>query len=367
MLRKRFSRRKLLATVLPAAAATPLVRPFGAAAADSMNNMEMCSVDEGATMDMSSATMGIGAEVPAPGGPHDTDDLLFPPPARPHRQGRVREYNVTAVNRRIEIAKGVMFPAWTYNGTVPGPIIRATEGDMLRVRFENEATHPHTMHFHGIHPADMDGVTEITPPGGVFYYEFRARPAGMHLYHCHSLPLAEHISRGLYGAFIVDPPTERPKARELVMILSAFDTNGDEKNEVYAINGRAFYYTRYPIKVRRHETVRIYLANVTEYDLLNSFHVHGEMFRLFRTGTTEHHEYTDTVVLGQGERCIIEIDFHNPGLFMFHAHQSRFADRGAMGWFDVADDHPSAAAAGRPTGRAGREGSQFGDKAITKY
>ena len=367
MLRKRFSRRKLLATVLPAAAATPLVRPFGAAAADSM---QMCSADHGAGMAMAmpAATMAVGEAVPAPGGPHDLDHLLYPPEPRAHRPGRVREYSVMAMNREIEIAHGVKFDAWTYNGTVPGPVIRASEDDVLRVRFENAATHPHTMHFHGIHPADMDGVNMETPPGGVFYYEFRARPAGMHLYHCHSLPLAEHISRGLYGAFIVDPPAERPKARELVMILSAFDTDGDYANDVYAMNGRAFYYTRYPIKVRRSETVRIYLANVTEYDLINSFHVHGEMFRLYRTGTTAEYEYTDIVTLGQGERCIVEIDFHNPGLFMFHAHQSRFADRGAMGWFDVADDGPSEAAVRGASGRVGRgEGSQLGDKAITKY
>ncbi len=74
----------------------------------------------------------------------------------------------------------MFFSAWTYNGTVPGPVIRATEGDLLRVRFTNGGSHPHTIHFHGIHPANMDGVFEIVEPGGSFTYEFPARPYGMH-------------------------------------------------------------------------------------------------------------------------------------------------------------------------------------------
>ena len=90
----------------------------------------------------------------------------------------MREYTLTAIDREIEIAPGVFFPAWTYNGTVPGPVLRATEGDTLRVHFVNAGSHPHTIHFHGIHPTNMDGVFEIVPPGGEFTYEFEARPVG---------------------------------------------------------------------------------------------------------------------------------------------------------------------------------------------
>ena len=83
---------------------------------------------------------------------------------------------------------------------------------MLRVKFTNAGSHPHTIHFHGIHPAKMDGVFEIVDPGGAFTYEFEARPAGMQLYHCHSTPLKKHIHKGLYGAFIIDPKEPRPPA-----------------------------------------------------------------------------------------------------------------------------------------------------------
>jgi FtsP/CotA-like multicopper oxidase with cupredoxin domain len=231
----------------------------------------------------------------------------------------------------------VFFSGWVYNGTAPGPVIRATEGDLLRVNLVNGGSHPHTIHFHGIHPTNMDGVFQIVNPGGRFTYEFEARPAGMQLYHCHSTPLKKHIHKGLYGAFIIDPKEPRPPARELVMVMNGYDTDGDGENNFYTVNGRAFYYAKYPIRVKRGELVRIYLANLTEFDLINSLHLHGEFFRYYPTGSTDHFEYTDTVMLCQGERGIIELEFHNAGTFMFHAHQSEFAELGWMGYFDVSD------------------------------
>ena len=100
---------------------------------------------------------------------------------------------------------------------MPGPVIRATEDDLLRVAFANASSHPHTIHFHGIHPANMDGVFEIVNPGDTFTYEFPARPYGMHLYHCHATPLKKHIHKGLYGAFIIDPPARPPRMSCVVL------------------------------------------------------------------------------------------------------------------------------------------------------
>jgi FtsP/CotA-like multicopper oxidase with cupredoxin domain len=183
----------------------------------------------------------------------------------------------------------------------------------------------------------MDGVFEIVDPGGSYTYEFTARPYGMQLYHCHSTPLKKHIAKGLYGALIIDPPKPRPPAQELVMVLTGFDTDGDGENNFYGVNGPAFYYAKYPIRVRRSQTVRIYLANLTEFDPINSFHLHGDFFRYYPTGSSDLFEYTDTVMLCQGQRGIIEIDFHNTGRFMFHAHQSEFTELGWMGFFEVVD------------------------------
>ncbi len=279
----------------------------------------------------------IGDMVPAPGRPGTLDALTYPPKARPQLPGRGREYTLAAFEREIEVARGVTFSAWTYNGTVPGPVIRVTEDDLLRVKLVNAGSHPHTIHFHGIHPSNMDGVFEVVDPGKSFTYDFPARPYGMHLYHCHSTPLKKHIHKGLYGAFIIDPPEPRKPAQELVMVLNGYDTDGDGENNFYTVNGLTFYFAKYPIRVRRSQTVRIYIANLTEFDLINSFHLHGDFFRYYPTGSSDAFEYTDTVMLCQGQRGIIEIDFQNTGTFMFHAHQSEFTELGWMGFFEVVD------------------------------
>jgi manganese oxidase len=331
--KSKLSRGRLLAAAAPLAAAPVLGKlAFGGEAEAAERQLQ------GHTH---SHTRGhaamLGAQVPAVGGPGALDALTYPPAPLPYKPGRVREYTLRAVDKEIEIAPGVFYPAWTYNGTVPGPVIRATEGDLLRVNFTNAGSHPHTIHFHGIHPANMDGVFEVVPPGGEFVYEFEARPAGMHLYHCHATPLKKHIHKGLYGAFIVDPKEPRAPAQELVMVMNGYDTDADGGNNFYTVNGLSFHYAKHPIAVRRSQTVRLYLVNMTEFDLINSLHLHGDFFRYQPTGTGENWEYTDTVMQCQGQRGVLEIDFANTGMFMFHAHQSEFAELGWMGFFNVTD------------------------------
>jgi len=256
--------------------------------------------------------------------------------------GRVlREWEVVAETKEIQVTPGVTFVAWAYNDRVPGPTFRAREGDRMRIRFVNKTDHPHTMHFHGIHPSAMDGIPGSGPgglvePNGEFTYEFDAVPFGLHLYHCHSFPLASHIHKGLYGAFIVDPKEARPEARELVMVQNGFDTNFDSANEVYAVNTVAFHFMHHPIKVRRDELVRVYLVNVLEFDAINSFHLHANFFDYYPTGTSlTPTEFTDTISQVQGQRGIIEVRFPYTGQFMFHAHKSEFAELGWVGLFDV--------------------------------
>ncbi len=251
----------------------------------------------------------------------------------------LREFEIHAIDREIEVAPGVFYPAWTYNGQVPGPTLRATEGDRVRVHFQNLGTHPHTIHFHGFHPANMDGVFEQVRPGETFVYDFDAEPAGLHLYHCHTMPLKKHIAKGLYGTFIIDPKDPRPPAREMVMVLNGFDTNFDGENEVYAANTIAFAYQHSPIVVRKGELQRVYLVNALEFDLINSMHLHANFFDVYRTGTSrEPQEFTDTLMMCQGERHIIEFTYRHTGQFMFHAHQSDFAELGWMGLFEVVDE-----------------------------
>jgi FtsP/CotA-like multicopper oxidase with cupredoxin domain len=250
----------------------------------------------------------------------------------------VREYELLAINREIEVAPGVFFPAWTYNNRVPGPTIRATEGDRIIIHFINSTEHKHTIHFHGFHSAAVDGVPGAgeAEPGEEFTYDFIAEPFGTHLYHCHSLPLISHIHRGLYGAFIVDPKGGRPPANEMVLVMNAFDTNFDGENEVYAANTVAFAYVNRPIEIRAGELQRAHVVNITEFDPLNSIHLHANFFNLYRTGTKlEPDEFTDTISMGQAERHMIEFTYKEPGRFMFHAHQTEFVGLGWMSFFQV--------------------------------
>lgn len=247
----------------------------------------------------------------------------------------LREYEVMAIDREIEVAKGIKFPGWTYNGTIPGPTFRCTEGDLLRFHFINGGSHPHSIHFHGIHPPEMDGLESIYP-GQQFTYEFVAKPYGLQIYHCHVLPLARHIHKGLYGNFIIDPKISREPALELNMVMNGFDIDLDGENEFYTVNGFANAFMNHPIKIKKNQLVRIYLSNLTEFDLINSFHLHANYFTYYPTGRNDNpSQFTDTVIQGQGERGIVEVRFPYKGKYMFHAHVSEFAELGWMGFFEV--------------------------------
>jgi FtsP/CotA-like multicopper oxidase with cupredoxin domain len=280
---------------------------------------------------------------------------------------QVREWDIVAVDKEVEVAPGVMFPAWTFNGRIPGPTLRCTEGERLRIRFFNGSAHEHSMHFHGIHNARMDGVPGLgmAPSGGVFEYEFEAWPFGCHLYHCHALPLKRHIHKGMYGAFIVDPdPARHPEAaevarsrllgtpenrrwQEFVMVMNGFDTNFDGENEFYAVNTIPFAYAERGIRIERTRPVRVYLVNATEFDPINSLHLHANFFDYYDHGTTltPTLKTIDTVMQCQGQRGILEFSFenHEPGAYMFHAHQSEFAELGWMSHFEVVDGVARAA------------------------
>ncbi len=248
---------------------------------------------------------------------------------------KIREFRITATNETIDLNSAVSFNVWTYNGQVPGPTLRAKVGDHVRIIFLNRGGHSHSMHFHGTHPAASDGVRPVTN-GKETIYEFDAEPYGVHLYHCHIEPVTRHIAKGLYGMFIVDPPSPRPPADEMVLIMAGYDTDGDHKNEFYAFNGIPEYYLDHPVRIYQNQLVRLYVLNMIEFDEAATFHIHANFFKVYPTGMTLQPSYeSDVITMGTAERHILEFSYKYPGKYMFHPHQDITAEHGCMGNFEV--------------------------------
>ncbi|MBD0336438.1 MAG: multicopper oxidase domain-containing protein [Cyanobacteria bacterium Co-bin13] len=247
----------------------------------------------------------------------------------------VREFEVTATSTPLQLNSALSFVSWNLNGRVPGPTLRARAGEWVRVIFHNQDGHSHSLHFHGIHPAEMDGVQPVRHDQ-TRVYEFEASPFGVHPYHCHIAPVTRHISKGLYGLFIVDPPQPRPAADELVLVMGGYDLKGEDRNSIYAFNGIPNYYRDHPIAIYQNQRVRVYLLNMIEFDAAITFHIHANLFRLYRTGRTlTPSEESDVVTMGTAERHILEFAYPYPGQYMFHPHQDAIAENGCMGLFDV--------------------------------
>jgi FtsP/CotA-like multicopper oxidase with cupredoxin domain len=281
----------------------------------------------------------------------------------------VREFTlIVKENQTVEVMDGgYNLHAWTFNDTVPGPTMRMTEGDLVKITVVNDASnrHSHSIHMHSIHPGVMDGVegAGIVAPGKNFTYVFTAQPYGVYPYHCHVSPVADHINRGLYGMMIIDPKEPRPQMKEMAMLMNGYDFNYDDEgpvfipskdevnsgeipdsqerdNELYSVNGKAFDYVNHPIQLVAGEKYRIYLVNLLEFDRQNSMHIHGSMFEWYPEGTSMNPAYlTDIVTLGQGDRGIMELSYPYPGRYMFHAHINEFADKGWMGFFNVVSNN----------------------------
>ena len=247
----------------------------------------------------------------------------------------IREYKIVAENSTVALDSAVNFNTWNFNNRTPGPTLRATQGDRLRVVFYNNAGHSHSMHFHGIHPAEADGLRPVRH-GNATIYEFDAEPFGVQLYHCHTEPVTRHISKGMYGMLIIDPPKPRPPADEIVLVMGGYDTNDDNRNEFYAFNGQPNYYKTHPISIYQNQLIRLYLLNMIEFDPVATFHLHANFFQVYKTGRTlKPTEESDVISMGTAERHILEFTYKYPGKYMFHPHQDAIAQAGCMGLFDV--------------------------------
>jgi FtsP/CotA-like multicopper oxidase with cupredoxin domain len=281
--------------------------------------------------------MAMEGPVSSKGVPLATETLGGQPLAYT-QAGEVKVFALTARPVRWPILKDVYVTAWTYNGAVPGPMIRVREGDQVRITLKNELPEATSIHWHGLPvPNNMDGVPPFTQkaiePGETFTYEFAAAPAGTFMYHSH-VNTDQQIMLGLYAPFIIDsktPETVKPAVDEMLMLSEwtigpdgetypTMPMAGREPN-YFTINGKSFPETQ-SITVKVGEVVRLRLAAIGQFT--HPMHLHGVSFKVVAIDgnpVPEAAQLTrDTIAVNPGERYDIEFAFTNPGTWVFHCH-----------------------------------------------
>ena len=281
--------------------------------------------------------MGMGSDehmmpIPSSGVPDATENVGGQPLAFQLVDG-VKVFELTAKPVRWQILDDVTVTAWTYNGTVPGPMIRVTAGDKVRVILKNELPEPTSIHWHGIPvPNEMDGVTPIAP-GESFTYEFTAPPAGTFMYHSH-IGSDKQVMVGMYAPLIVEPRKAQANAPDVDVVWMLSEWRVGTDGETYAampmagmepnyftINGKAYPNTE-PITVKKGQRVRIRLANIGQFT--HPMHLHGMNFKIVAYDGVrlppEQQAERNTIPVNPGEIVDIEFVAENPGSWMFHCH-----------------------------------------------
>jgi FtsP/CotA-like multicopper oxidase with cupredoxin domain len=249
-----------------------------------------------------------------------------------------KEITLVAEDAEIEIAPGKRVKTWTFNGTVPAPTLRFTEGDNVTIHFINKSPIPHTIHFHGNHDDKNDGVVPQILPNQTYTYHITAQPDGALMYHCHAPPTTLHIRMGMYGALIVDPKdkTLLEPAKEFVMVMGEFNTKDQMAfgADNYLINGYADHYMHNPLEINHGDLLRLYLINLGT-TIPYSFHLHSTTFRTYPSGLIDNEPlHMQTVSIAPGDASIVEAKWKYPGTYLFHSHGIQ-EERGNMGQINV--------------------------------
>lgn len=282
-------------------------------------------------------------------------------------EGAVREFTMVVQENTIPLLNDPKkeVTVWAYGldgqpATVPGPVIRVQVGDLVRVHFKNTHRLPHTIHFHGSHPFNMDGngqrglgKEQVQLPGESYTYEFVAEDPGYYLYHCH-FNTAVHIDHGMYGLFVVEDPAWPRVDRELITFWDEWDTNGDGEDDAHTINTRSAP-DYVPFDVSAGEKVRLVLANIG-WDL-HTPHLHGHTWTVVDPGNMRDVLYSNpngVVTIGPAEIKVVEFMARHEGTWLFHCHVVPHVSdddkypRGMLTIVNVRKTDKATAASGQP-------------------
>lgn len=251
--------------------------------------------------------------------------------------------------QQVEIGGGVQYNAWTFDGTVPGPVLHVKQGDTINFTLVNDAQEGHSIDFHAARtPWDKNYVTIV--PGDSLSFDWRADFPGVFMYHCGTPPVLHHIGNGMYGAVIVDPETPFPPAREYVIVQSEFYAMPGENGawdadiekmkavrpDIVAFNGAAFQYRDHPLPAAAGEKIRLYVLNAGP-TLFSAFHVIGALFDVvYADGNPRNPLYgLQTYTIPPSGGAVCELTIPEAGLYPFVTHAFAYTELGAIGVLQV--------------------------------
>jgi nitrite reductase (NO-forming) len=279
---------------------------------------------------------------------HAAYDATLPPvPA-----GNLVEVQMTLDDMFVEIAPGVTYNTWAFDGHgAPGPILHVREGQTVEMTLTNGGAIPHSIDFHAARIAPNVAFRDVAP-GESFTFRFVAADPGVYMYHCGTKPVLAHIANGMYGAIVVDPATPLPKAdREYVLVASEWYLNGDGVEDPASLdmtkarammpdwttfNGYANQYVTHPLQADPGDTVRFYVVAAGP-TLDTNFHVVGTIFdRAWVNGDmTQFETGVQTVAVPAGGAAVFDVEIDEPGLYPFVSHAFAHVDLGQVGLLRV--------------------------------
>ena len=257
-----------------------------------------------------------------------------------------RDFTLDAARKRVSIGAGLSYNAWTYDGTVPGPILRAKQGDEVTVNLRNRTSEAHGIEIMAaqIAPEHFSG-----DPTGNVDYSFRAEVPGVFDYHCSAIPVLDHVASGMYGMMIVEPSGGWPNgpAQEISIIQGEFYGTPDKSGLVVpnhtrmlaadpdfvVFNGALSRYGQSsPLKIRTGKLTRIFFVNAGP-NLASTFHIAGVIFStVYESGNPAdalHNVPSFTVEPGQG--AVFEFKVEEPGDYRFADSAGAHSYKGALG------------------------------------
>ncbi|HLF39915.1 MAG TPA: multicopper oxidase domain-containing protein [Acidimicrobiia bacterium] len=282
----------------------------------------------------------------------------FNPELAPAPGGQEHAITLEATEVLREVAPGVTQEMWTFNGTVPGPVLRGKVGDIFTITLVNKGKYGHSIDFHASKVAWNDEMRTIAP-GESLVYQFEAKHSGIFMYHCGTAPALHHIGTGMYGTLIVDPPNLPAVDKEFVFVQSELYTGPegqpgdltkmmDDRWDAVVFNGYVNQYSLAPIRVEPGQRIRAWVLDAGPSENA-SFHIVGTIFdTMFKEGA-----YTlrpdagrggaQTLDLQPAQGGFVEFTFDEAGLYPFVTHKFSNVMRGALGIFQAGEVAPATA------------------------